>query len=730
MEKNEFNLKGFRESLNLTQRELADKIGITQSTLNGWEKNPKAISFSNVMLIAQSLGFKVEDLLAYDDKFIGRNNFNFVDEVITCRNNVNHEIMNFSNHVDKLVNMDNLESLRSQLKIISISALNQNRKLNLALFGKSDAGKSTMINTLIGEEVSPTQWSATTRSVIKFAHINDKPSNFEEANTIVIATSITDKSVSIDKLSDKHFLDKNLREVGDRSLIKTYGVHNKELELEDNMIYTIFSFIDSDILEGINIIDTPGTSTGEHKRGASDTNASENTRSEADLVIYTSPINQFLQHEDQTYLKALLDYLPNKMDNLLNKPFSNIWIVATQAQIIDNALYELNKDEGIIDKSLDNFMNTVPESYFSEKGDTYTQEALKNRFFSFSRDSKTLTEKFKDDFISNISTYLEKSSKEVLSSLNNATNEVTKLNNEKIIELNEKAQDIDNVKKILKEKKEHRTAEFQKIDDSLAPSIERTDYYSLKSQNEFTDVYNDIMTSEYITNLIDQREFKNKKKDKEALFSLINNTISGKANQITKKYSTEFSDQLDKDIEDFNHKFNSFDFKRSFISLLSGGLASGALIAYMGTLGNLGGYILVTQSVGVLASMGISVGGGAAATSAVASIGGPVTIAVGLGVLLTMSVFAVSGIGWKKTLSKKIIASYEKEECLNKYLDSIINYWKDTETSLKKHKVALKAQYDVEIKEFEKEADQNSEYFLELATKIEHINNNLKKCFK
>lgn len=44
MEENIFDLKKFRESLGLSQRELAEKIGVTQSTLNSWEKNPGAIS--------------------------------------------------------------------------------------------------------------------------------------------------------------------------------------------------------------------------------------------------------------------------------------------------------------------------------------------------------------------------------------------------------------------------------------------------------------------------------------------------------------------------------------------------------------------------------------------------------------------------------------------------------------------------------------------------------------
>lgn len=729
MENGIFDLKEFRELIGMSQREFAEKAGISQSTLNGWENNPESLTLTNIMQIATSLGFTLDDLLNYEDKLEGKTKFSFDESAISARNATIKKFSQFKDQVDFCTTLDDLEDLKMQLQILSQSAIKQNRKLNLALFGKSDAGKSTMINTLIGEEVSPTQWSAATRSVIKFVHVDDKPASVGDDNTIVVSTSIDEESVTVENISDKIFLDKNLCAVGDKTLIKKYGLHNKDLTLEENMIYTIFSFIDSEILKGINIIDTPGTSTGQHRKGKADTNASENTRSEADLVIYASPINQFLHNEDQIYLKAILDYLPTQMDELLGEPFSNLWIVATQAQIVDNALEELQKEDGIADKSLENFMSTIPEGYFAKRGDHYTAEGLRSRFFSFSRDSKVLTEDFIRDFISAISSYISKSVEKSLISFRTGGEEIIRLNNGTIDNFDEKAQSIHNVQKKYETKKAYRLEEFRKLDEVFVTTKKRVDYYGLKSQDEFRNAYAQMMTPEYIVSLIEKKDLKNKKKDKEQLYSLVNNIISDVANSTVKKYSTEFSGQLDKDIEGFKNSFITFDFKRSFISILSGGVASGALISYMGTLGNLGGYILVTQAVGVLSSMGISVGGGAVATSAVASIGGPVTIAVGLGMFLAASVFAVSGLGWKKSLAKKIITSYEKEDCLKQYLDSIEDYWKNTEKGLEQSKSALKKQYDLDLSKLEKESKQNLDYFSQMASKVRIANNCLIEYF-
>lgn len=722
MKNKQFDLKAFREAIGLTQRELAEKVEVSQSTLNGWEQNPRTITIENLSKIAEATNNQVIDLLT--NQVAVKSIFKLKDDSINVRDNLVNKVNEFNNFIDSDNNITNLDTLKMQLKILSKSIANENRKLNLALFGKSDAGKSTLTNTLIGEEVSPTQWSAATRAVIKFIHIDDKPLFLGDDDTVVISTPVDESSVSVDRLFDEGFMNKNMCQQGNRSLINEYGIHNNKLTLEEDRIYTIFSFVDSDILKGINIIDTPGTSTGIHAKGISDTTSAENTRSEADLVIYTSPLNQFLHNEDQIYLKAILDYLPDQMDNIIERPLSNLWIVATQAHIDREASETFNDEGKIADKAFENFINTLPLDFVNSKGEEYI-DALRSRFFTFTRDYPNLSIKFKNDLLSNISEYIEKKTYSATESFKIGIDEIIKLNKEEIDKLNIKYQDINNVKKILSEKKNERSSTFKKFDEAFKNSIFHTEYYSQKSQNEFRDSYEEMMTIEVITSLIDTKKFKNQKKDKEALFNLINNMISDKANTITKKYSVEFSNLLKKEIEEFDLKFTTFEFKRSLISLLSGGLASGALYYYMGTLGNLGGYILVAQTVGVLSSLGITVGGGAVATSAIAAIGGPVAVVIGAGVLLSMSMFTFTGIGWKKSLAKKVISTYEEENTLSQYLESIKNYWEETADSLEQNKSALKKQYDLEIIELENESDQNPKYFAELANKFELANNSL-----
>src|SRR5690606_33432485 len=104
----------------------------------------------------------------------------------------------------------------------------------------------------------------------------------------------------------------------------------------------------------------------------------------------------------------------------------------------------------------------------------------------------------------------------------------------------------------------------------------------------------------------------------------------------------------------------------------------GGLTFYMSTLGNLGGYILVTKAVGVLSAMGISVGGGAAAVTAISAIGGPVTLVIGLAITGAIITYSISGVGWKKSLAKATNKQFEKANAVSKYEEVLSEYWKET----------------------------------------------------
>lgn len=732
MNNNSFDLKNFRTTIGWTQKKLADKLGVGQSTITSWESNSGSIPFNSMLEIANVTGYKLADLLSYGEKLTLQDNDFLINEESTEKRN--ELVRKFSFLISKMKELKIVSSDYPEYKkaVIGLEKISQaarieNRKLNIAFLGKSDAGKSTMINTLLGMEISPSQWQPATSAVIKIVHIDDKPNYIGDNNTIIVRTEKDEGFISADILCDRNFAEKHIIDQGTYSLISEYGLHNSDDEIDENSMDTIFTFVDAPLLKVINIIDTPGIATGEHTKGKKDTKASENTRSEADAVVYLSVSNQFLQGEDQVYLKSILDVLPPTGDIINNKPFSNLFIVASQAHITGKL--ELEKVDGIYDKAVNRFASVLPDNYLEAKGNGYNKETLRSRFFSFSRDNQNITQSFREDFISFISRYTEENPLIVKKHYTKLFNEFIQDQDEVVITLLQEADNLSNVSEELEKMKSEKVVKYQEVERFIEEVQQQTLLYSLQSKEEFSKSYQSVINVDYITQLIDDREFKNRKNDKEAIQNLVSNILNQRAQNINEKYSNKFAKFLEGRIKMYQKSFDfkHFNFERSFISILAGGAAGGALVFYMSTLGNLGGYILVTQLVGVLSSLGISVGGGAVATAFIASIGGPIVLAYSLAILSAATVFAVTGLGWKKSFAKKLVKSYEKNQVNDQVNESIVDYWKDTQESLTQTGKKMKEDYDNSIKELEKKLRQSPQYFFQSAEKVRQLTVEVKK---
>ncbi len=57
------NLKNIRKLQNLTQLELADKLGVDQTTVSKWENETSFPSIATLKKIADVLNCKIEDLI-------------------------------------------------------------------------------------------------------------------------------------------------------------------------------------------------------------------------------------------------------------------------------------------------------------------------------------------------------------------------------------------------------------------------------------------------------------------------------------------------------------------------------------------------------------------------------------------------------------------------------------------------------------------------------------------
>lgn len=57
------SIKGWRGARELTQEEMAERLGVHRSTYILWEKNPENISIANAAKVAKVLGVKMNDII-------------------------------------------------------------------------------------------------------------------------------------------------------------------------------------------------------------------------------------------------------------------------------------------------------------------------------------------------------------------------------------------------------------------------------------------------------------------------------------------------------------------------------------------------------------------------------------------------------------------------------------------------------------------------------------------
>ena len=130
--------------------------------------------------------------------------------------------------------------------------LEQVRKPRVIFAGKSDSGKSTLINSLLGEGITPVNWTATTSIIIYLKHIEEKPV-FSEDNVLIFKKK-NDKYFDENRLKDENYFNEYLLSKGNYDLLEKYGTHqgnNKEAA-------SAIVFVDSPLLKDCTIVDIPG----------------------------------------------------------------------------------------------------------------------------------------------------------------------------------------------------------------------------------------------------------------------------------------------------------------------------------------------------------------------------------------------------------------------------------------------------------------------------------------
>ena len=699
----EFNLKDFRENhLKLTQAELAELMGVRQDRISRLEQNLDVISLEELVILSKKTGKSLDEITGY--KKDTPNELNVSDnwdKVRYIKNTIINYIKDFfpengQNYINKI------EDLRKNIEEIT-------RKPRIVFSGKSDSGKSTMINALIGKEKMPTNWTPTTSIIIYVKDILDRPSYIEEELWIFRKGKNTEWDDT--KLYDEQYCKEWKIAGGNAEILSQYGV--RKGQEYNNEVGSAVLFIDSPILKNCDILDIPGITAGIE----SDNIAANQGKLKADVLVYLSQASGFLQIEDANYLKEALEILPplKETEGTGLSPMSNLFIVATHAHHI-NPRAEL---KNICDSGCDRFVDTVADSFWERYSRNlekiFTKKDLRKRFFTYATDIEDLRESFEKELkntIEKLPKLLEKKAFDITK--NYVKNESEKIGKE-VKKYEGLINERENYSKLLEEIKKNepkRKFEFEENNRNVKNKIFALDN---ETKKKFREDYNKILTEENIIKIIDKKEYTNKKEDLKRLGSYISAEIQEVYKKNLEKTTEEFKnimneyflktqESLEIDNSDGMNISLDFDFKNAFIGGLAGAATLGGLAFWASTLGNLGAYILVAKGVSVLSALGISIAGGTATAAAfVASIGGPITLGIAAALIVGVTVWGIfsGNSNWKKKIANKIIKEFNKN--LHKYDEAITQYWNETENGFNIAKDEMEEKWQNYVKNLEKE---------------------------
>jgi transcriptional regulator with XRE-family HTH domain len=680
-----FDLKKFREnSLNITQSEFAKRTGLRQDHVSRLEKNPSSITYEELLKIALSFGLTIDQLVNFKKPVSKKI---VVDDFWSENEEYKRLLLEYvGRKIDKikydLKTKKDLEKL-----VIKLNELF--RKPKIAFVGRSDTGKSAMISHLLSNNILPTAWTPTTSIAVYIKHVNSRPKFITEEAWII--KDIKGETFDDSKIGDQEYMNKWKLAVGNYELLKKYGV--RTIGVTEKSSAAVL-FVENDLLLNCDLIDLPGFGTGDR---IEDDTYTLNAKKKADIIVYLSIANGFLREEDFDYLKETISNLKtieNKENKLL--PLNNLFIVASQAHTIDQG--DIVQIKKILSEGNNRFSSAFPQGFFDfkEKASNlkYNQESLFDRLYYFSTDSEVLFSRFVNDLVEVTKTLpkimIENAKAYVKSFVSIETkNIISYLNSyERIIKDKRKYNDF------LINIKNKEPSRLKQNEAALANVNLLIDQFNDKSFADFKSEYIKVINEEYISNKIKSLKLKNNKNDIKTLISYINSDLQIGLNRILTYYSEQVSKSVDKYLSGYNSSINIeknddivlpiFDKQQLFASGFSGIATFGALAFWASSVGNLGGYLIAAQGIGIISALGIPLGAGgsAAVMSLIAAIGGPITLGIAFSFLaFTSSLFFGNQVNWEKNISKRIVKEYESKFVLNQYNKMISDFWIQTRTA-------------------------------------------------
>lgn len=154
------NLKSLRvNKLGMTEKEFSEAIGIELSKLSEWEEggNPSFDTLPYIQRIAQKTGMDFNAILSYEKPKIKALDAKYTWETADFTKK------SFIDYISDTLNNKDIyicEEQRQKYLVDLQQGIEATLvKPSISIVGRSDTGKSTLINALIGMEKMPTSWT-------------------------------------------------------------------------------------------------------------------------------------------------------------------------------------------------------------------------------------------------------------------------------------------------------------------------------------------------------------------------------------------------------------------------------------------------------------------------------------------------------------------------------------------------------------------------------------------
>ena len=726
-------LKRLRIEAEKTQEELASMVGVSTSVYQRIEQDPEYASPRVLMKLCRILGTDMDRVLEPEVECRRPEIHNPYQALFARLGLLDSYLADYETGNEATANLVAMTRLSMSLA---------RQKPNLGVMGRSDAGKSHFINTLLGSTALPAQLQPTTSAVTILRHIADKP-QWQNEDVLIFK-----ELVAIAKLNDEAFCTdpKRFYASGGIELLSSEIVHD-HFDSSATEAYSCVVYVESDILNACNIVDSPGfANTDAEREEQSDTAKALSMLQMLDVLVYMSPITGCMDHTDMVSLRSVFKTLnmPEAANDKL-PPLGNLFIVTSQA-----APHISEKDlQGMIEKAARRVFSHFEtpdgsgalEERGSKSGKGITETTLKARWYSF----WSSTPERSDPLIGDLCHYLqsgiadtvkssadglvdrlkEEGSESLQSYLGAAENQIIKY--EQLLEDSRLALEPVAIAKRFEEIEETRT-------ELLAVVAEARNNALKESQENMQR----ILEQPKLEALIKDK-YKDKKEAQEYAASLVTDRIQTAVEQAFKLHGTKVEASISERLEQCSAVMNKVELDKDSVSIpfdakgyFTGGMIGAGMAAglgiYASTMGALGGYAVVAQAVGILSSMGVGFawsGGTAGIISGVATIGGPVVVTAALAAGVVLLGKRLFGDSWQRRLSKQLLKVFEEQQVTEKLLGSVDTAFDNLDSSVRDGCQGLKDGYHAYIAELQKLVENPVQSRADLAASVDQYRRDL-----